>query len=96
MSEPDLAIPTIQETLGDIPGGLQALFDRDPLSLTRIEKNLILEELRKQRVAFSEAESEAKTAGKRVNAKKAVKSASGSGGGKTLSSDALKSLMNDL
>lgn len=59
-------------TLGSIPISLQGLFDRDPLSLTRPEKNHIIDELRRQRVQFASAEGEARAQGKRVNAKKAI------------------------
>lgn len=59
--------------LGDIPPSLASLFDRDPLSLTRAEKNSIIEVLRTQRKNFQAAEVEAKTSGRRVNAKAAIK-----------------------
>ena len=62
-----------KDTLGSVPPSLEALFDRDPLSLTRPELNLIIAELRAQRSRFVTAEIEAKTQGRRVNAKKAVK-----------------------
>ena len=58
--------------LGSIPPSLARLFNRDPLSLTRIEINSIVAELRQQRQNFVAADSEAKTAGRRVNAKKAI------------------------
>ena len=59
-------------TLGGIPPDLQSLFDRDPLSLTQPEINGIVSVLRAQRKNFTQAESEAKNAGRRVNAKKAI------------------------
>lgn len=62
-----------ETTLGSIPPSLAELFDRDPLSLTRAEKNSIIEVLRTQRKNFQSAEVEAKTAGRRVNAKAAIK-----------------------
>lgn len=68
--------PQDDTTLGDIPPSLASLFDRDPLSLTRAEKNSIIEVLRTQRKNFQAAESEARTAGKRVNAKAAIKTGS--------------------
>ena len=60
------------EALGGVPPSLQSLFNRDPLSLTRVELNSIVSELRQQRQNFVAADSEAKTAGRRVNAKKAI------------------------
>lgn len=60
------------EALGNIPPSLERLFNRDPLTLTRIELNSIVAELRQQRQNFVAADSEAKTAGRRVNAKKAI------------------------
>jgi hypothetical protein len=60
------------DALGGVPPSLQSLFGRDPLSLTRIELNSIVAELRQQRQNFVAADSEAKTAGRRVNAKKAI------------------------
>jgi hypothetical protein len=60
------------EALGSIPPSLQGLFDRDPLKLTREDLNAIVAELRQQRQNFVSADSEAKTAGRRVNAKKAI------------------------
>lgn len=60
------------EALGSIPPSLERLFNRDPLTLTRIEINSIVSELRQQRQNFVAADSEAKTAGRRVNAKKAI------------------------
>jgi hypothetical protein len=77
-------------TLGTIPEPLQALFDRDPLSLSRQDLNSIIEELRKQRKNFVEAESEAKTAGRRVNAKKAI------AGGAKATSVSLDDLLKDI
>lgn len=64
-------------TLGGIPPDLASLFNRDPLSLTRPELNSIVEILRAQRKNFLSAETEAKTAGRRVNAKAAIKKGSG-------------------
>lgn len=58
--------------LGTIPPSLEVLFNRNPLSLTRLEINSIVAELRQQRQNFVAADSEAKTAGRRVNAKKAI------------------------
>lgn len=66
-------------TLGSIPVSLQGLFDRDPLSLTRPEKNHIIEELRRQRTQFNTAENTARAEGKRVNAKKAIAAPGGKG-----------------
>lgn len=60
------------EALGNIPPSLERLFNRDPLSLTRIEINSIVSELRQQRQNFVAADNEARTAGRRVNAKKAI------------------------
>ena len=77
------------ETLGGVPPSLTDLFGRNPLSLTRIELNSIVEELRAQRKNFTVAEVEAKTAGRRVNAKKAIAKGSGS-------VPDLKSLLDDL
>lgn len=79
----------IKSALGDIPPSLKELYDRDPLTLTRPEKNAIVAELRLQRKNFTEAESEAKNLGRRVNAKKAVK-------GETKQLSSLKSLLEDL
>lgn len=67
-----LGTPVQMEALGQIPPSLQGLFGRDPLSLTRLELNSIVAELRQQRQNFVAADSEAKTAGRRVNAKKAI------------------------
>jgi hypothetical protein len=67
-----LGTPVQMEALGQVPPSLQSLFGRDPLSLTRIELNSIVAELRQQRQNFVAADSEAKTAGRRVNAKKAI------------------------
>ena len=80
------------QTLGSIPVSLQGLFDRDPLSLTRPEKNHIIEELRRQRVSFTQAETEARVAGKRVNAKKAIKDPNAPKGLSVSLSDLLKDI----
>jgi hypothetical protein len=72
----DLELPEADqsqlEALGSIPPSLERLFNRNPLSLTRLELNSIVSELRQQRQNFVAADSEAKTAGRRVNAKKAI------------------------
>lgn len=74
MSDDSFPPPSASQlsALGSIPPSLQSLFGRDPLSLTRIEINSIVAELRTQRQNFVAADSEAKTAGRRVNAKKAI------------------------
>lgn len=83
-------LPAVAKSaLGDIPPSLKELYDRDPLSLTRPELNSIVEVLRQQRKNFTEAEAEAKNAGRRVNAKKAVK-------GETKQLSSLKTLLEDL
>ena len=79
------------ETLGGVPPSLQALFDRDPLGLTRPEINSIIEELRKQRVNFAQAENQARAEGKRVNARKAIAGPSG-----PVSASILQDLLKDL
>lgn len=78
-----------KSALGDIPPSLKELYDRDPLSLTRPELNAIVEVLRQQRKNFTEAESEAKNQGRRVNAKKAIAAPKGQ-------SASLKLLLEDL
>jgi len=71
-TETPLGTPAQMEALGQVPPSLQSLFGRDPLGLTRIELNAIVAELRQQRQNFVAADTEAKTAGRRVNAKKAI------------------------
>lgn len=70
----DKPIP-LEETLGPVPVNLAALFNRDPLSLTKEDLDAIVLELRRQRGAFASAELVARQTGKRVNAKKATQPA---------------------
>lgn len=70
---------SLETSLGQVPPGLSALFDRDPLSLSKEDLSQIVLELRRQRGSFQQAEAVARVSGKRVNAKKATKGAPPSG-----------------
>lgn len=88
--------PPEDGSLGNIPDALKVLFDRDPLSLSRIELNSIVAELRASREAFVRADAEAQAAGKRVKVPSAEKPAKPAKGEKPKLSINLTDLLSDL
>lgn len=58
----------------DLEPSLNELFNRNPLAWSKADREAAIAHLRKTREIFAKEEKQAKTSGRRTNAKKAIKS----------------------